>query len=204
MPRPKDSKNKPKTPPSPPNGVGHNSDGESGAQVLQGDAYQALALQGKKAYEDSLALKKKADADFKNTCKRIKADLGPKGVDLIKDMILVATPEGEKELKARAERAQRAARYMATSLGFQFDFFEDRTPVIDRANAEGQRDAMSGAEMTTEYAPGTIEYQAYLTGYHKGGETLRATRESRIGSPEEREALDEIERSGIGPAAANA
>lgn len=124
--RPKGSKNKVKTPPSPGdgNGIGHNS------QVLEltDEERQALAHQHMEQYERALALKKKTDADFKNTCKSARAALGPDAVDLIKDMILIETDEGREKLRERARRAQMAARYMAAEVGMQFDFFAEPPP----------------------------------------------------------------------------
>lgn len=209
MARPRGSKNKDKTPPSPPvdgdsNGVGHN-----GAPELDPDRIrQALALQHMKLYEAALAEKKAAAADFLAVTRQIKAELGKNGVKLIKDMILVSTPEGEEELRERAERARQAARYMAAELGHQFSFL-DKGEVLsstDRAYEEGRRDGANEAPMAPDYPPGSEEFQQYATGWHEGTAALKTVRNGPVlaETEEEREILGDIERNGIGPTVAAA
>lgn len=152
-------------------GPGHNS-GEAAPKKpadLTEDQRQALAFSHKRQYEAALAKKKAADAEFKNACKRIKAELGDEGVDLIKDMILIATEEGEAKIRAAMERQMRAARYMAAPLGAQFEMFDaDRTPAVDRARAEGRRDAMAGEALVNPYDSSVPQADAYAEGWHEG------------------------------------
>lgn len=147
------------------NGLGHN--GPPSAEMTE-QQKQALAIQHKKHYQASLARKKEADADFKNVCKRAKAEVGDDAVDLIKDMILLETEEGEAKIKAGIERQKRAALYMAAPLGAQFSMFEDRTPAVDRAREEGVRDGMEGKTLHPPYDPGTEQFQSYQDGWHQG------------------------------------
>jgi len=211
MGRPKGSKNREKTPPSPPaaaaNGIGHNA----GPEDDQDGTRQALALQHLKSYEAALEEKKAAAADFLSVCRAIKAELGKDGVKLIKDMILISTPEGEEELKARAARARQAARYMAAELGTQFSFFtgdtsgdEHALSAVDRAYDEGRRDGAADHAMTPDYPAGSVEFQNYATGWHEGQAALKVARGSGRVSTEEAEALETIDRNGIGPAVAAA
>lgn len=153
------------------NGIGHNS---KKAQVpLTDEQRQSLALQWKRQYEPSLAAKKKSASDHSNLCKKIKAELGDDGVDLIKEMILAETEEGEEELQKRVERQLRAARYMAASLGSQFEMFDqDRTPSVDRARAEGKRDGMAGVPMKPQYDPSVPQYDQYVEGYQEGQKAI--------------------------------
>lgn len=209
--RPKGSKNKPKSEAQAPeagNGIGHNKPPAD----LTEDQRQALAIQHKKSYQAALAVKKEADAKFKHACKLAKAELGDDAVDLIKDMILLESEEGEATLRARAERARRAAIYMAAPLGAQFDFFEDRMPATERAFAEGKRDAMAGEPLTNPYDPSVPQNNSYAEGWHAGQKALveaQKMRDAEVSdapavSPEEAAALEEIERVGIGGAVAGA
>ena len=212
MARPKGSKNKPKadadakTAVNGNGGIGHNSE-------LTDDQKQALALHHKAAYEAKLAAKKKADAEFKNACKLAKAEIAwTDGVALIKDMILAETEEGEADLRARMNRALLAARYMAVPLGSQFEMFdEDRTPAIDRARAEGRRDGMADKPLANPYDPSVPQADAYADGWHEGRKARAEAQRKRDGalfdgagkeSPEEKAALEDVERQGIAGAGA--
>lgn len=181
-------------------GPGHNS--KAKPAELTEEQRQALALQWKKKYQTDLGLKKAADAALKNTGKLIKAELGADGLDLIKDMILLETDDGEEKLRARAERAKRAAMYMAAPLGSQFDFFEDRMPATDRAFAEGKRDAMSDKPLANPYDPSVPQFGQYAEGWHAGQRALieaqkaRDDRDFGTVSPEEAAALAEIDAAG--------
>lgn len=143
-------------------GPGHNSD-------LTDEQRQGLTYQWKSSYEQKLAVKKAADADFKNVCKQIRADLGEKGVEDIKDIIQAQTPEGEARLKAEIERKMRIARWEGATHGTQFSFLEeDRTPSDDRAFAEGKRASLKGDPRKPPYDPSVPQYQAWLNGYAEG------------------------------------
>jgi hypothetical protein len=183
-------------------GPGHNSRATKPAEMTE-DQRQALALQWKRKYEADLGAKKAADAALKNTGKLIKAELGAEGLDLIKDMILLETDDGEAQLRARAERARRAAIYMAAPLGSQFEFFPDRMPAEDRAFAEGKRDAMSGEPLVNPYDPSVPQFGQYAEGWHAGQRALidaqkaRDDRDFGTVSPEEAAALAAVEAHGI-------
>jgi hypothetical protein len=182
------------------NGIGHNS--KAAPPDLTEEQRMALAHQWKKKYQADLGAKKAADAVLKNTGKLIKAELGADGLDLIKDMILLETDDGEEKLRARAERAKRAAMYMAAPLGSQFDFFEDRMPAEDRAFAEGKRDAMAGEALVNDYDPSVPQHNAYAEGWHAGqravidAQKARDARDFGTVSPEEAAALAEIDAAG--------
>lgn len=193
MGRPKGSKNRPKVLPDETaaravkNGSspGHN---KPTADMTE-DQRRALALQHKAAYEKALAVKKDGDAKFKNACKLIKADVGTDGVDLIKDMILAESEEGEAQLKARMERAMRAARYMSAPLGSQFEMFDgDRTPAVDRARDEGKKAGMEGAHCKPPYDTSVPQHDAWIEGWHEGQKALFAIQRTEDG-----EAFDEAD-----------
>lgn len=187
------------------NGIGHNS--KTTVADLTDEQRQVLTFQHKKAYERDLAAKKAGDAKLKNTCKLIKAELGDDGVDLIKDMIALESDDGETKIRAEMERKMRAARYMAAPLGSQFEMFEDREPGVDRAFAEGKRDAMAGQPLDNPYDPSVPQSDQYAQGWHAGQKAVMDAQRSRDDrdfgtvSPEEAAALAEIEANGLAEAA---
>jgi ribosome modulation factor len=177
MARPKGSKNKAKTapegegaPPPPSNGVGHNANGG-----LSDEQRQALFFQHKKSYESGLATKKKADADFKNVCKRAKSELGKHAVDEIKLAIGLEEDDGDTALQARIERELRVARYMGSSVGTQFEMFGDgvdRQPAVDRARDEGKRAGMQGQSKKAPYDHTLPQHDAWCEGWDTGQKAI--------------------------------
>lgn len=151
------------------NGIGHNSKAE-----LTPEQRKALTFQHLKSYERLLGLKKAADKALKDGCKLIKAELGADGVSLIKDMIAMRTPEGEADIRAAIERQRRAAEYMGAPLGAQLALFdqEDRTPAVDRARAEGERDGMDGKSLSNPYDASLPQAEAYAEGWHFGQKAI--------------------------------
>ncbi|MGE0575427.1 MAG: hypothetical protein AB7F22_10475 [Reyranella sp.] len=150
------------------NGVGHNSGDMTEEQR------KALTFSHKRLYEKALAAKKAADADLKNAAKRAKAELGDDAVALIKDMIALEGDDGEEKIKAAIDRQRRAAEYMGLPLGAQLTMFDepDRTPAVDRARAEGQRDGMQGKSLVNPYAPELEQHAAYAEGWHDGQKAI--------------------------------
>jgi ribosome modulation factor len=182
MPRPKGSKNKPKT-----NGADERRDepqaevsrgigdnGVAAAADLGDDDLQVLFFQGKRDYKAALEAKKAADAALKNICKRVRADLGKRAVDDIKTAILLESPEGEAELKARIDSEMRVARWMGMPVGAQGSMFDevDRTPAADRAFGEGKRAGFEGARRDPPYDPSTEQHQHWLAGHSEGQAAL--------------------------------
>src|SRR6185369_17881305 len=100
--RPPGSKNRPKdstngaAPPQQPAGPGHNVPSDSQLEALTRD-YRAQRTA-------ALAVEKKAKADRMNLDKKIKADLGAKGLADIKLLDQLSTPEGEADFKEEMER----------------------------------------------------------------------------------------------------
>lgn len=141
---------------------------------LTDEEQQTLFLMHKREYEAALAAKKKADAEFKNTCKLAKSELGKHAVAMIKDAIALETEAGEEDIQADIERKLKVARWMAVPLGSQMEMFEDRTPAVDRAKAEGLRDGKAGKPFTTEHQRGTEQFEAYSDGYAAGQKAIFA------------------------------
>ncbi|WP_029002765.1 hypothetical protein [Azorhizobium doebereinerae] len=176
--RPKGSKNKPKVVTPAAAAPGHNS-GE-----LSDEQRQALTLQHKGQYVKALAAKKAADAALKNVCKKAKSELGEYAVDDIKLAIELDTDEGIARLKADMERQARMARWFGLPLGSQAGLFsEDRTPVEDKAFAEGKRAGM-GAELRS--APSRYPQQVadrWYAGYDAGQNVVRADMKDAFTAP---------------------
>ena len=144
--------------------IGHNSE-------LTDEQRQALFFSHKRNYEAALAVKKAADADFKNTCKLAKSELGDDAVASIKDAILLDTDEGEAKLMAAMERQMRVARWMNVPFGQQTDLFTDFTdprPATERARAEGKTAGMQAAPRSPPYDQTVPQFSEWMDGYEEG------------------------------------
>jgi hypothetical protein len=141
---------------------------------ISDDQLQTLFFQSKRDYEKNLAIKKKADTDFKNCCKRIKAELGKRGVDEVKLAVLLDTESGEADAKADIESTIRVMRWMGVALGTQADLFpdDDPTPITERAFAEGKRHALAGEVRGNPHHHTTEAARSYEAGYDKGQEGM--------------------------------
>lgn len=150
--------------------VGHNSNGE-----LSEDQLQALGYHHKGKFEAALAAKKAADAAFKTTCKRAVAD--GVSVDDIKLLIRLDTPEGEAALRDELRRTLRVAGWSNSEIGTQFTFDDipDRSPLVDRALAEGKKAGMEGQTPNPPYEGEAG--QAWLEAWHQGQEAIFSVRE---------------------------
>jgi hypothetical protein len=82
--------------------------------------------------------------------------------------IAVETAENEAKERAKIARALKIAKMCGSSLGNQLDMFlePDRTPAVDRAYDEGERDALQNIPARPSYDPSTPQYARYLEGFH--------------------------------------
>ncbi|WP_269581917.1 hypothetical protein [Roseibium sp. Sym1] len=145
-------------------GKGHNSE-----VTLSEEDIETLTRQHKQGYEKVLSAKKAAEAVFKNYCKQIKTDLGPKGLADIKVLIDLETPEGEQKFKDEMDRLMRCARWAGMPLNMQGTLFdEDRVPADERAFQEGKIAGQEGKTLKPPFDPGTAEYEKYTEGWHAG------------------------------------
>jgi hypothetical protein len=152
-------------------------DGAAPAQTIENisdDQLQALFFQSKRDYEKFLATKKKSDADFKNCCKRIKAELGKRGVAEIKLAVTLGDENGEAEAKADIESTIRVMRWMGVPIGTQADLFPDNDPttITERAFADGKRHALAGDRRSNPHHHTTEAARSYEAGYDKGQEGM--------------------------------
>jgi hypothetical protein len=167
---------KPKTDPAAPGAkaekpsVGHNS---GAGEALRDDELRALAFQHRDKYKRALEKKKTADAEFKNVYKAAKSEIGAGGVEIIKDLIGLESPEGEEQMRDKLSRQAAALRWAGIPLGTQIDFDlqePDRTPGIDRAFDEGKQASMGNKPAKPPYDPSSPQYRAFMDGYseHQG------------------------------------
>lgn len=131
---------------------------------------RALTAQHVPMYEKALRAKKDADAEFKNVCRRIKAEGGAEQVDRVKDQIALADPKTADKLKAAVQRQIEVMEWLgAIPVGTQLSLFgEDRTPAVDRARNEGHQAGVSGQSMRPPYAPELPQYTAWVEGWQAG------------------------------------
>lgn len=154
--------------------AGHNSN-------LTDAERQALHFVHVRDYQRELAAKKKADAELKNTAKRIKSEGG--SVRAVKLTIELATPEGEAAFRARmAEEAEVAS---WNGVGVQVDMFADeREPAEDRAFGEGRRAGMKGEPNKPPHSPETVQFRKWMEGYSEGNSVLASEGFKRLSNAE--------------------
>ena len=148
-----------------------------GDNEMNDDQRYSLTEQHRQKYETILEAKKKANKALIDYGKIIKSDLGAKGLDDIKDLIALSTPEGEEAMKAEMERQARVMRWMNIPIGSQGALFgeEDRAPITDRAFAEGRRQGLAGESQNNPHHQTTEAHRAHNDGWHDGQGTLATT-----------------------------
>lgn len=141
---------------------------------LTDDEKRALLLQHKGHYQRALADKKAADAAFKNTCKKAKAECGKDAVADIKDAIALEEPGGQMAVEAEIARKHRIARWMGFPVGAEPMLFDmqDRRPAVDVAYDQGKAAGMAGETCKPPHDPSVPQYQRWMEGWHDGQEIL--------------------------------
>jgi hypothetical protein len=119
-----------------------------------------------------LAAKKKADADFKNAAKLIKAEGGKNQVSKIKIAIRLETDEGEAEVRAELQGTMQVARWVGASIDTQFEMFADAGG--SRLFEEGKRSAMRGEACKAPTDATADGQQEFIKGWHAGNEARNA------------------------------
>ena len=135
---------------------------------LTDEQREALTNSWVREYEKSLALKKAADADLKNICKKAKAD----GVTLaeIKAYIDAGTEEGQEKLQEDAERLARVARWRNFDIGHQFRMELDApAPVANRSRVLGKEAGLAGEKATP---PKNCDVNEWMAGWQDGQAAL--------------------------------
>lgn len=185
--RPKGSKNRPK------NGAASEGVGETdGRQAeaprtnsdLTEDERHALHLRHCREYELGLAAKKKADAEFKNVGKRIKAE--GDSVTKVKKTIQSRSPEGEAELRREIEETAEVLRWAGVAVGESRDLFPtNRTPAVDDAFFAGKRAGLDGQTASPPHAPSVPQYEAWMNGWRVGQDALMSAFAKKPAEPDE-------------------
>lgn len=156
------------------------------ASGLTEEQRQVLFFQHKAKYERLLSVKKKADADLRNTCKVAKSELGEHAVDLIKLAIKLGDEdEGAAEFQRRLDAEAEVARWMGLPLGSQGSLFQpDRRPAEEREFENGKRVGLAGgdAKLPDRLAASSKEGQAYMKG-HAAGQDINFAKIKELGSP---------------------
>jgi hypothetical protein len=165
------------------------------AEGISDDQLYSLTEQHRQKYETVLEAKKKANKALIDLGKVIKADLGAKGLQDIKDLIALATPEGEASMKAEMERQARVMRWMNIPIGTQGGLFADtdRTPIAERAFADGKRQGLAGEPQANPHHHTTEAHRKHNEGFAEGQTTLAQKGFSKL----EPEASDDPKRSWI-------
>jgi len=159
------------------------------AEQMDDDQLYSLTEQHRKTYEVRLAAKKAADKALTDYGKIIKADLGPKGLQDIKDLIALSTPEGEAAMKADMQRQARVMRWMNIPIGTQGALFEDdRTPLVERAYAEGKRQGLAGERQDNPHHVTTDAHREHNRGYADGQTALASKGFTKL-DPDEAESI---------------
>jgi ribosome modulation factor len=135
---------------------------------------QALFFNHQKAYAKALAEKKEADADFKNTCKLIKAE-GSKISDI--KLSLLEPEKFEAQVRDEVESFQRVARWVGSPLGTQLSLIDepDRTPGDERAFEDGKRAGMKGEDCKAPFANHLPQANKWREGWHAGQAVVTAS-----------------------------
>jgi len=165
-------------------------------ESMSDDQLYSLTEQHRQKYELLLDAKQKSAKTLLDYAKIIKADLGATGLQDIKDLISLDTPEGEAAMKADMERKVRVLRWLNIPIGTQGALFgePDRTPIADRAFAEGKRQGLAGEKMDNPHHHTTEAHREHVRGFAEGQETLATKGFSKL----EPEAADIKKAASIG------
>lgn len=137
--------------------------------TMSDDQLQKLTRDHMLKRQQLLAAEKEAKARRMNHDKVIKSDLGESGLDNIKLLERLSTPEGEKSFKEEMDRQAQVARWAGLQIGTQGTLFEeDRRPIVERAFEEGKRAGMDGKDCAPPHAAGTEAYAKWIEGWHAG------------------------------------
>jgi hypothetical protein len=144
------------------------------AETISDDQLYSLTESHRQKYELVLEAKNKANKALIDYGKIIKSDLGAKGLQDIKDLIALSTPEGEAAMKAEMERQVRVLRWMQVPMGTMGDLFpsEDRTPLTERAFNEGKRQGLAGEPVNNQHHHTTAAHKSFNDGFAEGQKTL--------------------------------
>ncbi len=149
----------------------------SNSEKLTDDMQKALAGIHQREFNRAKAAANEASNQFRTIQSRIKAEGGD--VKQIKVMNELESEAGEARVRESLERILKAAKWKQSKLGDQFNLDidgVDRTPIDDRAFADGKADGLSGEPPDNKKYQGPL-LQRYMAGYHEGNIAFAATLE---------------------------
>jgi hypothetical protein len=125
-----------------------------------------LFLSDKNRFAALLEAKQKAAGELTKFKKTIKEDGFT--VRQIELALMLETPEGEASVRLEMQQMLLAAQYIGAPIGKQLDLLlePDRTPAVDMAADEGQRDAMESKPFQPGYAEGTPQRESYTKAFY--------------------------------------
>lgn len=114
-----------------------------------------------------------ANANLRNGYKSAKSESGFTKADF-DTAFAVETAENEARERAAIARKLKIAKIMGSALGNQLDMFlePDRTPITDRAYAEGEQASIENRPAKPSYDPSTAAFREYMEGFHDHQATL--------------------------------
>lgn len=138
----------------------------AGSNAIDPDT-RALFLKDKADYAKAMERLSKAQAAVRLIGKTIKSD----GFSMrqIKLAIQLETPEGEADFRSLIANDLLAAQYAGAKIGSQLQLFlddKDRTPAVEIAADEGQKDALENKAAKPKYDPSTPQHASYMKAYH--------------------------------------
>lgn len=146
---------------------------------LSPDQRHALVLLHRRRFKEIDAREKLVKAEKRNLGKVIKADLGDYGLDQIKTLIRMETPEGEAAVTAEIAALRQAASWAVGEDG-QLEMFADKKPVGEtKAFMDGKLAGMDDLALNNPFGAGTSDAEDYARGWQRGRavmEELLATR----------------------------
>lgn len=140
--------------------AGSNSEDMKALYFQHFNVIQVQARIVKEAQNELKALRKKAKGDG---C--VMAD-----IDFMARCALVDDPE---IVPAELARRTQIAAWFVLPVNYQPDMFEDRTPIEDRAFAEGEKSAMTNGDPVPPYAENSKPGQRWMEGWHEGQAKMR-------------------------------
>jgi ribosome modulation factor len=140
--------------------------------ALSEEQHAALVLQACAKIEKLQTAIATATADIRNIRKIAKADgIVPAEINFAL-FLRKADPD---DVVSTARMQDRVAKYLAHPVGTQFGMFEaDRTPIADRAFAEGKVAGLEGKDFKSPHDESTEAGQQWMKGWHGGQAVLHA------------------------------
>jgi uncharacterized protein (UPF0335 family) len=129
------------------------------------------AVLARKLFEiEGLEADKKAIAD---DIKTVKGELVEQGfTKKAIDFALKLRADSDGKMVEQRQAEAEVARFLNSPIGFEPELPLDRTPVVDKAFAEGEIAGAQGLTCSAPYPTGAETEQAWIKGWHQGQATI--------------------------------